>query len=412
MKKRISLLTVLFVIITLCLSGCVQYVELSDRAIVQALGIDYLPDKKTYRISLQYFSQTSEGGQNQIDKTQANVLKSVGEGDSILLAAKNASIMTGKDLLLSENRIVIIGNELCNYNLEKTLEFFVANYHSHPMVRVVAAENTAEEIIDVKFKEGYVSSQHLISLVSNAYQETKTLDSLVYRIMTDLHSSTASAYIPIMKISEQKTDGTIPPEGGGSGGEGGKSEKGGEGGGANSNEQTEKTVILDGGLIFANYKAVGKADADAATGIQLLSDRAVEYSVTVEGEANQKYTITMFNVSTSINPVITDGVLSFDINISSTGRFDERGSIGETDTDAILSIEKAAEKKLENMLCNTIQLVKNEYGADIVGFEDALRHYCPDFLRENSDRIPELIRAAECRVKVSIDLFSLGLQSY
>ncbi len=45
---------------------------------------------------MQYFNQSSEGGQNQIDKTQDNVLKSVGEGESIFAAAKNASMLTGK----------------------------------------------------------------------------------------------------------------------------------------------------------------------------------------------------------------------------------------------------------------------------------------------------------------------------
>ena len=82
--------------VTITLAGCVSYVDLSDRAIVQAIGIDYLPDKKVYRISMQYFNQSSEGGQNQIDKTQDNVLKSVGEGESIFAAAKNASMLTGK----------------------------------------------------------------------------------------------------------------------------------------------------------------------------------------------------------------------------------------------------------------------------------------------------------------------------
>ena len=61
--------------VTITLVGCVSYVDLSDRAIVQAIVIDYLPDKKVYRISMQYFNQSSEGGQNQIDKTQDNVLK-------------------------------------------------------------------------------------------------------------------------------------------------------------------------------------------------------------------------------------------------------------------------------------------------------------------------------------------------
>lgn len=38
--------------VTITLAGCVSYVDLSDRAIVQAIGIDYLPDKKVYRISM------------------------------------------------------------------------------------------------------------------------------------------------------------------------------------------------------------------------------------------------------------------------------------------------------------------------------------------------------------------------
>ena len=78
MIRAVAIMLTLTVTITLV--GCVSYVDLSDRAIVQAIGIDYLPDKKVYRISVQYFNQSSEGGQNQIDKTQDNVLKSVGEG--------------------------------------------------------------------------------------------------------------------------------------------------------------------------------------------------------------------------------------------------------------------------------------------------------------------------------------------
>ena len=130
--------------VTISLVGCVSYVDLSDRAIVQAIGIDYLPEKK--------------GGQNQIDKTEDNVLKSVGEGESIFEAAKNASMLTGKDLLLSENRLIIIGKELRKYKLCDTLEFFVGNYHSHPQAYVAAAEDTAEELLDIRFKEGSTSS--------------------------------------------------------------------------------------------------------------------------------------------------------------------------------------------------------------------------------------------------------------
>lgn len=86
MIRAVAIMLALTVTITLV--GCVSYVDLSDRAIVQAIGIDYIPDKKVYRISMQYFNQSSEGGQNQIDKTQDNVLKSVGRAKAYLRRRK------------------------------------------------------------------------------------------------------------------------------------------------------------------------------------------------------------------------------------------------------------------------------------------------------------------------------------
>ena len=50
MIRAVAIMLTLTVTITLV--GCVSYVDLSDRAIVQAIGIDYLPDKKVYRISM------------------------------------------------------------------------------------------------------------------------------------------------------------------------------------------------------------------------------------------------------------------------------------------------------------------------------------------------------------------------
>ncbi len=399
--KKISLLLTIAITLPLILSGCVRYVELSDRAIVQALGIDYFPDTNTYRISMQYFSQTSEGGQNQIDKTQPNVLKSVGEGDSILTAAKNASILSGKDLLLSENRLIIIGSELCNYDLMKTLQFFIANYHSHPKTYVCAAENTAEELIDIRFKEGYVSSQHLINLIENASSEGRTLADYAYQIMGQLCNKTGSAYLPKLKISEQKTDGTVPKESGG--------DKKGE----SSEQETEKTIVLNGGVIFSDKLKSGVIDNDSCIGLQFLCNRMAEYSVTVDTENNYKSTITFFSVQTSITPKFDlDGRFYFDIRVKADGRFDERGGISETDTGKIMKVKQDAENKVKMLIEKAIEKVRNECKSDVFGLEKALRHHYPDYAYQNRDNITDIILSAPCTVKVECDTFSLGLESY
>lgn len=398
--KKISIALILSLVLSVSLSGCVRYVELSDRAIVQALGIDYIPDRNIYRISMQYFSQTSEGGQNQIDKTQPNVLKSVGEGDSILTAAKNASILSGKDLLLSENRLIIIGSELCNEDLSKTLQFFISNYHSHPKTYVCGAENTAEELIDIRFKEGNVSSQRLINLIENASSEGHTVADYAYQIMGSLCNSTGSAYLPRLKISEQKTDGTVPKESG-------EGQKGGE-----EEQEAEKTIVLDGGVVFSDKRKSGVIDSVSCVGLQFLSNRMAEYSVTVKDNDNRS-TITFFSVRTAITPKFNEkSELYFDISVTADGRFDERGGISETDTARIMAVKSKAEQEVTALMEKAATDIRENCRSDIFGLEKALRHHYPGFVARNKDNITDILLSAPCIIKVKCNTFSLGLESY
>lgn len=387
-------------VFTLSLCGCVNYVDLADRAIVQAIGIDYLPDKKVYRISMQYFNQSSEGGQNQIDKTQDNVLKSVGEGDNVFSAAKNASLLTGKDLLLSENRLIIIGKELRKYDLEQTMEFFIGNFHSHPQAYVAAAENTAEELLDIRFKEGSTSSQRLADLIRNAASEGRCVYSYPYRVMTMLCTGTRSAFLPLLKTAELKTDVTIPKEGRDSG----------KGGGEEQSEDGETTIILDGGVIFKDGVELSQVNADTSTAVFFLTGRVSEYSFTVPLEKYAKPSITLDDITRSVTASESDGKVTFDISLKASGKIGSRGSIREGDSDAVNVVTKAAENELRRIIKNSVIPVAGK-GCDVFGLENTLRRCCNKFYNENKDRIGEIITDGEYNVSVDIDIFSLGLNT-
>ncbi len=387
-------------VFTLSLCGCVNYVDLADRAIVQAIGIDYLPDKKVYRISMQYFNQSSEGGQNQIDKTQDNVLKSVGEGDNVFSAAKNASLLTGKDLLLSENRLIIIGKELRKYDLEQTMEFFIGNFHSHPQAYVAAAENTAEELLDIRFKEGSTSSQRLADLIRNAASEGRCVYSYPYRVMTMLCTGTRSAFLPLLKTAELKTDVTIPKEGRDSG----------KGGGEEQSEDGETTIILDGGVIFKDGVELSQVNADTSTAVFFLTGRVSEYSFTVPLEKYAKPSITLDDITRSVTASESDGKVTFDISLKASGKIGSRGSIREGDSDAVNVVTKAAENELRRIIKNSVIPVAGK-GCDVFGLENTLRRCCNEFYNENKDRIGEIITDGEYNVSVDIDIFSLGLNT-
>lgn len=397
-------------IIPILFSGCARYVELSERAIVEAIGVDYIPDKRLYRLSMQYFYQSSEGGQNQIDKTQPNVLKAIGEGKDIMQAARNASLLIGKDLLLSENRIIILGADAVKLPLDTTVEFFISNFHSHPQSYICATDSKAEDIIDIRFKDGYASPQHLVKLIENAADKGLLPNSHAYEIMTELQGASKSALLPFLTIAELPTDGTIPQEGG----DGGK-------GGEQQTPQKEKTVIPSRLLIFRDNKAVAAADTITAAGIQLIRGDVRELTVSVPlAGSDTDAVLTLYDIVTEISAdIVTDeyGNQSpkFKVNAKSSLRFDERGNIGETDTERIMQAVSYAEQRMCQYMETAVKAAQDSR-SDIFGLENILRHANHGYYREisekNKDKLRKLILISDFEFSAKCDAFSLGLQSY
>lgn len=403
LKKLIALISAL--LLPLCLSGCIQYVELSERGIVQAVGVDYLPDSKVYRMSLQYFFQSGEGGQNQIDKTQPNVLKSVGEGVSVFDAAEDASVKTGKDLLFSENRLIIIGSELAKYDLEGTLSFFVSNYHSHPRAYVAAAKNTAEEIIDIRFKEGNVSTDKLTNMITNASRRGTSPDCRIYDAMISLSYSSRSAYLPLLEVKEEKTDVTVPPESGSSGGQGGSGSSGG-----GEEEQKEKTVVISGGAAFSQGKLIGTGTRGDSAGIQLITGNTPELSVSVRTDDDSKAaTVTLFKLDIKTIPKISDGKLSFNIDGFGFGRYEERVFLSDGDDKAENELTLKVEQSVVKAMTDALEKIKSQYGCDAFGFEKLLLHSYPDFWYDNRDNISEIIRKAPVEISFHCQPYIEGI---
>ncbi|MCH5325429.1 MAG: Ger(x)C family spore germination protein [Eubacterium sp.] len=403
MKKLSLFLAAAAVILPLCLSGCVQYVELSERVIVQAVGVDYIPDKKVYRVSMQYFTQSGEGGQNQIDKTQSNVLKSVGEGSSVYDAAENASIKTGKDLLFSENRLIIIGSELTKYDLESSLEFFIGNLNSHPKAHIAVAYGTAEEIIDIRFKEGTVSTEKLVNLIVNSELHGVSPSSCLFDTLISLHSSSRSAYLPLLKVVEEKTDVTMPPGGSGGGG--------GQGGSGGDDEMKEKTVELVGGAAFSGGIGAGEGSMSDSAGIQLVNNQTQALSISTRTDDKSKSaTITLFKINFTTTPTITDGKLTFKIDGFALGRFEERIFLAQSDDEGINEIKRNTEQSVVDCVSGAIEKIKNDYGCDVFGFEKILRHCMPDYWFDNQDNINEIIRQADVEISFECQPYILGLE--
>lgn len=158
MKKLIMLFAC-----CLLLTGCADPTELGSRAIIQAAGIDY--SDGVYRVSALMFS--SGGGGDTIDASQENVIKVCGEGSTLTEAIDNVSLSDGKEIYMSETKLLILGEGFENTSAVEVLDVLFREMRCSLNMPICCADN-AEELTELHFTEGITAAEKPLSVIENA----------------------------------------------------------------------------------------------------------------------------------------------------------------------------------------------------------------------------------------------------
>lgn len=142
MIKKFLLLIVFCCV--LMLSGCSNsdYTEPENRAVVSAIGVDYINNEYNITIEVvKIFENLSE------DKYSPKLLN--GKGDSINNAVLNVLTKTNKKISFYHTPIIILGQNITPEILNNVLNYCVESNEISLSINLVRADN-AEEILSVK----------------------------------------------------------------------------------------------------------------------------------------------------------------------------------------------------------------------------------------------------------------------
>ncbi len=138
MKKYIVVLLILVIIF----NGLTGIRELTDLAIVKAIGIDISDEGKIIFTAIVTDTSSKE------KVNSGNVYKS--EGDSVQEAARNMVDISPKKLYIAHLETLVISEEIAKEHLENSLDFFIRdNEGSNTFYLFIANNHSAEEIINV-----------------------------------------------------------------------------------------------------------------------------------------------------------------------------------------------------------------------------------------------------------------------
>lgn len=163
MKKILILIILLFT----C-TGCYDYKEINNLAIISAIGVDYNNDM--YIITLEVLN-------DQIDKDSSKITSytRVGSGDTLTSAIESATDKLAKQPLFNHIKLMVLSDTIVQNKFDNIIDLFLRNTYFRENFYVISSMNTKPDILlNNTTDENPVASNTITSLLENVSYSSNT----------------------------------------------------------------------------------------------------------------------------------------------------------------------------------------------------------------------------------------------
>lgn len=426
-KKRIGLIILIIVLLAFPSSMSTQ-ARLNMRAIVTGLAIDKVDGK--YEVTAQIV-KTSPSTESGGEKATVNFVSDTAE--TIIGAMAKLSYKTGKTAGFSHANFLILGKEVLEDNLIKTLDYFMRdNIISDSMLLLLAEDKASEEMKKTKDVELSIA----IGLQKVFMYREKEGDGVMVSLLEFLRDSTSLSRTSVASVLNLKSNDENSKDnplgkssssggasgsgnessgsGGGSDGESGSTggesgtEDGGEQGGGEKYQYFEAQTSLG---VFVDGKKIGELKDDEVLGFMLANKKTTIDEVQVENVKadsleQAKIGVKIKNKNVSRKVSFENDIPCLDIVVKI-----KHASIYEIENDKLIdiptevefeAIKKAIKEKVAKDISKCFAKSK-EYNADIwSAYELSFKHYYYKTIK-NYKISDEFLKDLRLNVRVEID---------
>lgn len=373
-KKLVLLLTEIFLILA-STTGCWNYREVDNLAIVAGVAIDK-GKNNNYLITVEIVNIESGGKEA---KTTSKKLEM--EGETIFDGARNTIKISGKRLYFSHIKIVIISKEIAKEGLVPVLDWFNRDAElRHSIHILVSKEKTATELLSQQSITNEIRSFEIEDMIMAQNSVAKAPNIIISKLIDSLSGEGISATLPAVGITMN---------------------------------QGEKTSELSGTAVFKKDKFVGLLDEKETKDFLFITDNVKKgLIIEKELEENKKANITfeIFKSKTKVKPVYKNGEFTMDILIRPQVAIAEQGTTKDyIDKKGMKQIKTNAEKKMETDIEKLVKKVQEKYGADIFGFGRMIFHDKKKLWKGVKENWDEEFKNVNVKVKVELDIKNSAL---
>ncbi|TCS96651.1 Ger(x)C family spore germination protein [Hazenella coriacea] len=374
MKKWLS--RSLIVMLLVSLTGCWDMRELEHMFYVHALGVDYKNNRYEVYAQVLNFSTLAKqesGGSSGGQGEQVGAWVGKGVGSTLISAIHNLYATAQRRIYWGHLSAIVFSKEALNKGLKETLDSLTRYNEVRHIVWLYGTDKPIEEILNTTPVMESTPVYSKLGDPKEVFEQSSFIEPIrINRFMSQVYEPNRTAFLPNLTISQEQW--TDPKE-------------------------SHTSLSINGVWLIQNWQLKGNMFAEELPGIIWFSEDANRILLTIPFKGKPAITMTMKQPNSKIIPIIQDGKVAFQINISVEGSITSK----EIPMDEKL-IERRAAEAIETEIRQTFEkaLQKNH---DVYNLFNTL--YRKDFRRWNQmakshslTLHPDLLKKVQVKVKV------------
>ncbi|MEK4669251.1 Ger(x)C family spore germination protein [Niallia sp. FSL R7-0271] len=389
MKKTILFHALLSVV--LLLGACSGKREISDLALVMAVGLDKGEKEGTVKVTAQVARPADARGQTGAPSGQSGepVWTVETEGSSIFEAIRQMSSMSSRRVFWAHNFIIVINEEVAKEGIGDVIDFFTRNPELRMRTWVTVTPEKANEVISTVTSLEVIPGEALAKLFRYTTISNQAPRTVIMDLLSAYLSESTEPLLARVAFETSKIDNKAPDKG----------------------AQT-KQVVLAGAGIFKGDKLVGTLKPEELRGLVLFREK-LDSGVAVVScpdDPNTPLSVELTNQSFNVKPKYKDGDISYDASFKAHIRVVEAGcSLDLSNKKHVKKLEDNVEKELTSQIKTTVDKIQKDYGADVLELGKVFQNEYPYEWKHYANSWDEVFPTVKINLKVSAKVESGSL---
>lgn len=356
MKKILLIIPIL-----LLFSGCTDFKELNDLAIVTGLSIDI--EKNEYKASV--LISNSQKADESNKEGDAGTVVYDGTGKSLSEALKNIDAKIPKQLYFGHLSVVIVSKDTAEKGIDNIADYLFRNPETTKQFYLIMTkdEDKASDVLKILSPLEEFPSQNIKFNIENADERTAISVAITYSDFIDKYLKKGiEPYLPTLKIngdtkkaSSSKSLENIKPEG---------------------------VVSLEELALFKDSKLVGYASKDESRGINLINGTVNEMIITTKCDKENYLVTALSDIKIKKKISFKNNKPNYAITLKAKGDIQEVNcDLNLYDKAVFENINIKVENKVKELMNSGIKRSQTE-NTDILGFGNLLYKKNPTYFKE------------------------------